>query len=393
MRRNEFDSVIRKLLHRRIRIQLEVIENAWPALPQAAAMPERLPITIEAFCQANKDGRGLKVEARQLVERTLKHIQSAERKAAAAHSGSRVLARKARKLLTSLQHNDQFELTIEQARCFRGEMQKEGRRTARRAPVCEPEEFGCGTLSGVGEIRLNRVVSIADLMKAGRTLDLCVAHADEVGRQYHEALKNGATEFWTLTTSGGPIALLSIEEDEDTRRVSEFQGCNGERPRATDENGGNRVLSGPLLRNVLRKLHADASDQEHFTRVGAFRSLVPYAARESYRAVMANGRDYRVWRFRDEVIVGLLRKLAGGSYRVVQWSRFVRCEESSQARRTKQYELQKGAWHLGAMDVDRFLELLLQSRALYDAVRSHPGKRPRGKRRLARGAVSAPVGR
>ena len=103
-------------LHLRIRIQLEAIENDWPALPQTPAMPERLRITIEAFCLANKDGRGLKVEARQLVERTLKHIQSAERRVAA-HRGSRVLARKARKFLTSLQHNDQFELTIEQARC------------------------------------------------------------------------------------------------------------------------------------------------------------------------------------------------------------------------------------------------------------------------------------
>ena len=77
-------------------------------------------------------------------------------------------------------------------------------------------------------------------------------------------------------------------------------------------NGVNRVLSGHLLRNVLRKLHADASDQEHFTRVGAFRSLLPDAARESYRAVMANGRDYRVWRFRDEVIVGLLGNWPAG---------------------------------------------------------------------------------
>ena len=368
-------------LHLRIRIQLEAIENDWPALPQTPAMPERLPITIEAFCLANKDGRGLKVEARQLVERTLKHIQSAERRVAA-HRGSRVLARKARKFLTSLQHNDQFELTIEQARCFAGEVQKEGKRSARGAPVCDPEEFGCGTLRGVGELGLCRVVSIADLMKVGRTLDLCVAHADEVGRQYHENLKNGEAEFWTLTTSAGPIALLSVKEEEGTRRVSEFQGRNGERPRSTDVNGVNRVLSGYLLRNVLRKLHADASDQEHFTRVGAFRSLLPDAARESYRAVMANGRDYRVWRFRDEVIVGLLGKLASGNPRVVQWSRFVRCEVSSRARgrRTKRYAWQQGAWHVGAMNVDRILELLFQSPALYDAVRSwHPGKRSRGR--------------
>ena len=365
-------------LHRRIRARLEAIKKAWPALPQAATMPERLPTTIEAFCQANKDGRGLTVEARQIVERTLKHIQSAERKAAA-HSGSRVLARKGRKLLTSLQHNDQFELTIEQARCFRGEVWKEGRRTAHRAPVCDPEEFGCGTIRGVGEIRLNRVVSIADLVKVGHTLDLCVAHADEVGRQYHKDLKSGTTEFWTLTTSAGPIALLSIEEDDGTRRVSEFQGRNGERPRAADGNWVDRELSGPLLRHVLRKLHADASDQEHFTRVGAFRNLLPDATRESYRAVIANGRNYRVWRFRDEVIVGLLGKLAGGNSRVVVWSRFVRCKVSSRAqRRTKRYEWRQGAWHAGAMDVDQFLELLFQSPALYGAVRSwRPGKRPR----------------
>ena len=356
-------------LHRRIHIRLEAIENSWSALPQVAAMPERLAITIEEFCKGNADGRGLKVAARQIVERTLKHIHSAVRKAAARGRRSRVLAHKARKFLKSLQHNDKFELTIEQARAFAGEMQKEGKREARRVPVCLPDRTQCGTLPRVGKIWLCRVLSVDELMRVGRRLGLCVARSDEVGRPYHNALRNLETEFWILTTAADPIALLTVEEEEVTRRVTEFQGRDGERPRAVDVNGVNRALRGPLLRKVLRNLDADASDQEHFTRMGAFRSLLPAEARKSYRDVIAEGRTYRVWRFKDEVILGSLRK---GSNGVVQWSRFVRREVSSWAPRPtrparKRYEWRQEASHPGAMDVDRFLELLAQSRLLYDA--------------------------
>ena len=356
-------------LHPRVRALLAEIENDWPGSAQAPTVPERFLTTIQEFCRKNRDGRGLRVVARRDVERTLKHIRSAERKAA----GSKALSRKARKLLTSLRHNVRFEMTIEQARGFAGEVQKEGRRSARRAPVCDPEEFRCGTLGGVA-IRLCRVVSVDGLMKVGRALHLCVARGDGAGRLYHAELRTGDTEFWTLQTDEGPVALLSVEEAEGTRRVAEFQGRSGRRPRATDEKGGQRVLPGRLLSNVLRSLDATATDQEDFTRVGAFQSLLPAAARASHRDVAAEGRRYRVWKSADEVIIGRLRS---GGCAVVQWSRFERHELPSETRRPgrgarKRYEWLPGAWHLGAMDSDRLLELLAQSPGLYKAFRGSP---------------------
>ena len=226
----------------------------------------------------------------------------------------------------------------------------------------------------VPAIRLVRVVSVQDLMQVGRILGLCVAHADETGRPYHIELRTEETEFWTLCTPAGPIALLSVEEAGNERRVAEFQGRNGRRPRITDGIGVGRALPGWLLRNVLRRLEADASDQEHFTRMGAFQRLLPAPAREAHRDITAEGRRYRVWRFADEMILGLLR---GGSSAVIQWSRFERHELSSEwgrsgTRAQTRYKWRQGAWHPGAMDNDRLLELLAQSPALYRAFRGSP---------------------
>lgn len=120
-------------LQLRIRVLFAEIETGWPAnMAKAPTTPERLRTNVEEFCRTNRDGRGLRVKARRAVERTLKHIKSAERKAV----GSGPLAHKARKLLKSLQHHKRFEVTIEKARGFAGEVQKAGRRRARRAAVC-----------------------------------------------------------------------------------------------------------------------------------------------------------------------------------------------------------------------------------------------------------------
>lgn len=215
MSQAQLDELRRKLnelrLHPRIRRGIESVAKHWPTLPQASAMPERLPKTIADYCarDENRDGRGLSVTAREVVERTLKHIRSAERLAAdgARRNG---LGHRGRGFLKSLLHNRDFDRTIEQARRFAGDVQKTGKRNARAAAVCERREYDCGTLRGVGEIRLRRVVSVKELMKVGATLNLCVAHGDEVGRQYYAELKKQKTEFWTLRTATTVIRLLSV---------------------------------------------------------------------------------------------------------------------------------------------------------------------------------------
>ena len=151
----------------RIRALLTEIEAGWPAnIATAPTMPKRVRTNVEEFCRSNQDGRGLRVTARCIVERTLKHIKSAERKAV----GSGPLAHKARKLLKSLQHYKRFEVTIKQARGFAGEVQKAGRRRAQRTAICDAVEFRCGTLHGV-VIWAVRVVSVYNLIQVGRTLD------------------------------------------------------------------------------------------------------------------------------------------------------------------------------------------------------------------------------
>ncbi len=209
--------------------------------------------------------------------------------------------------------------------------------------------------------------------KVGRTLGLCVAHANEIGRPYHHELKNGESEFWTLCTPSGPFALLTVERENGIPRVTEFQGRNGRR--ATDEDGRRLALSGALLRNVLRRLKADASDEPQFSRAGAFRSLLSPRNRESYRDIQADGHHFRVWRFPDEFIVASSKRPPRPAMpgRGARWSRFVRCDQRRvrrpgarrpQAERPAEWE--QGAWHDTAMDLGELLELLRLSPELYD---------------------------
>ena len=223
-------------LNNRIRRKIEVIEQGWPAgLPQAPTMADRLTATIKEFCSANVDGRGTTNEALRTVDRTLKHLQSAMRYYAAGRP--KALAREARKLLTSLQHNATFELTIMQARRFAGEVQKYGKRSARQAPVCAPAVSRCGTLRGGVEIRLCRVVSVDDLKEVGRTLDLCVAHDNDVGRPYHVALCRGIRSPGLLTSCGCPPRIPWYTSE----LVNQATSSPRQRARAVDPAGAGKV--------------------------------------------------------------------------------------------------------------------------------------------------------
>ena len=214
----------------------------------------RAPLTSSGAGPRTRDGRGLTVAARGTVVRTLGHVESAVRRS----DGQGGLGHKARGFLKSLVHIDDFDETAERGSRFFGEILKAGRRRASATPVCEAQAHVCGEMSGVGEIRLCREVSVAGLRQVGRELGLCVAHANEVGRPYHTELKKGESEFWSLRSAAGSFALLSVRIEEGERCVAEFEGRNGKRPVVTDENRTqDSRLSGALLRNVLRKLKAE----------------------------------------------------------------------------------------------------------------------------------------
>lgn len=359
--------------HPRIVRQLWWIEENWPAIGQVAVMPKRLVESLDEFGEReeNRDLRGTRVKTINLTKRTLKHVKSAVKRVG---GEDRSIARNARQFLKSLQHIRDFDVTVEKARAFFGKVLKEGRRNANKKAVCEPEEHVFSELRGVGRLRLRRVVSVAELRKVGRKLDLCVAHASEVGRPYHAELRSRETEFWTLGTESDLVGLLSVEDDDGLRRVTEFQGQNGNRPVVTDHDERSRHLPGWVLRNILRRLDADADDQQYFTCEGAFRSLLPRAARKNCRDILADGRYFRVWRFPGEMIVASTEKPPKGVMpgRGAQWSRFVRRPLRQQSRRATtqsamRYKWLDGAWHNEAMDIGDLLGLLQQSPEIYDA--------------------------
>ena len=373
-------------MHPHIRDQLNLVETDWPRLPQFPCFPARVSATISDFCQSdeNRDGRGLRVEARDVVLRTLRHIRSAERKATQA-SVTPSLAKEARKFLKSLGHNVEFERTVNRARRFAGEMQRSGRRVARARLICDPLVRSLGML-GSAQARVRRVTSEAELTRVGCQLDLCVAKRDAIGRDYHARLKNGEMEFWCLEAANRSIALLGVVESDGLRQVSEFDGPRHDRPHVVDRTGSEIELPSDLLRRLLSEIDATADDNEHFCQAGVFRSLLQADARERRRVVVVDSEVYSVWRFPTEVIVAKWR-VGDGKALPPQWSRFVRSSINYAkcsgifgrplARRRRRpartspqqaYEWREATWHSGSMDIGEFHALVLRSPELYAAV-------------------------
>ena len=368
-------------LHPKIQQEIRQVTLQWPALPQAEKIPVRLQGTIVAYCarDANRDGRGLRCEARETVARTLKHIRSAER-VAVDGSSAEDLAKRARSLLKSLKHNTDFDRTVHDARRFAGELQKAGRRRRRVAKVCRPQEHSCGTMEGVGEIRLCRVASADQLYKIGRKLRLCVAKGDRMSREYFSDLRTQEVELWTLCKCSAPFALLSVSEEDGSRFVTEFQGFDNSEPAVTDEDGRHHEIPRQILRKVLGLLNADAPDIECFTRAGVFRSLLSDAALGAHAEVCIYGERWRVWKFPDEIIMVSGYGFADGHHAIGErWSRFIRKASDTRPAMTRLRRArhrarrigpdlvrwQEGVSHDDALDVGSLLELVLASRDLH----------------------------
>lgn len=359
--------------HPRIADRLTEIKNSWVPVGQAETMPDRLVKSIDLFGEQpkNRDGRGVKPASVQFVARTLRHVMSAVNKVGI---DNRLINHRARSLLRSLQHTRELRVTEENARRYAGVLQKTGKRIANSTPVWEAEEHSCGLMRGVGEILVRRVCSSEDLQSIGRRLELCVARRDEIGREYHIALKNRKTEFWALWLDTNPIALLSIERNEDgVRTIEEFQGKGGDSPTVTTKKGIERQLPGWLLRNLLRRVNATADYDRDFTSVGAYRSLLNKQNRNDYSDFEIEGKHYRIWFFEHEVIVAMVENhsLCAIPGKGTKWSQFINNSAASRAWRSD-HEFasvwEANSSHEGAMDLEDLFELVLRSRELYDAL-------------------------
>ena len=303
-------------MHKEIAKDIAELRPQWRSLDfgsgRSASMPRNLVSAINKYCQlaVNRDGRGVTSATVAEVRTTLRHIRSALRKASSGRNGPAGPA--AKKLLKSLHHESDFEVMAERARAYAGRLQRLGRRCARRSAVCPEHSVCLGQTSGLGTVHLTRVVSVARLMSVGRHLELCVAHEDSVGREYHHRLRSGESAFWQIRTEK-PLALLevSIGADGDPGKIIECEAG-----RVDDLN-----LPRAMLLRILCETHASGDETHDFSRAGAFWAL---RHSPSYAAKFKVGpARYHVWRFPEEVVIRASAATKKGRRRV-RWWRFIR---------------------------------------------------------------------
>ena len=301
-------------MHRGIRQDLAELCALWPKLKLGsgtkAGVPTQLERLITDHCERsdNRDDRGLRSGTVREIRKTLRHLKSAAKKA---NAGGTPEARYAMKLLKRVHHMRDFKVLAAEARGYAGKVQRLGKQRAKQTAMCEAASIPLGRTDALGEVRLERIVSVADLESIGRHLHLCVAHNDQFGRRYHRRLRRNTSEFWQLR-AGAPLVLLEVARDDEKE--------HGEIVEYETRKSGVRPPRSMLLR-VVGELNASGDEFYEFNHVGAFWTLrkpqLPTAE------VQVGSVVYRVWRFPDELII--LGKTEDRRGRLIGWSRFV-CE-------------------------------------------------------------------
>ncbi|MCZ0941544.1 MAG: hypothetical protein OXJ53_00615 [Gammaproteobacteria bacterium] len=271
-------------------------------------MPSQVDRLIKEYCKQpdNRDGRGLRSGTVAEIRKTLRHLKSAVKKV---NAGGTPEARYAMKLLKRAHHMRDFKVLAAEARGYAGKVQRLGKKRAKQTAMCEAASVPLGQTDALGQVHLERVVSVAEMESIGRHLHLCVAHNDQFGREYHRRLRRNTAEFWQLR-AGAALALLEVtRDDEGLGWIAEFEA----------KKSGVRLPRSMLLR-IVRELKASGDRVDEFHRAGAFwafrRPQPPTAEIQVGPAI------YRVWRFPDELII--LGKTEGRRGRLSAWSRFVR---------------------------------------------------------------------
>lgn len=360
------------MLKTKIRKAVNELEAHWPRLdmgsPSGPPHPPRLRDAIGEYCArpANRDGRGVKSSVLKQVLTTLRHVKSASIRATP--GAPREIRTKARKLLKRLYHERDFAQAAILARTFGGELQRCGRRSARLRPVCRPSSALLGEAASFGQVYLERVVSIADLMHVGRALHQCVAHADATGRGYHDLLRRRESEFWQIRARE-PLALLQVDDEDGERRVVEVGTRDDPPPR----------IPTAMMRRVLCNLRASGDEEPIFQQVGAFWCL-RHSPEPTAIVDIGNG-HYRIWRHHNEISV--CERAAGKP----TWSRFrrrpvvVRAPRRLPAPRARRRgtraaargignRWERACWTPDSMDEADLLGLLCHSQCLYEVLRS-----------------------
>ena len=324
--------------------------------------PDELRRRVQEFLDhpENRGRKRAKREPMRRARKTMKHLTHA-----VSHACDHVdpnVRTKAKALVRSTQH-ESFDVLEQRAGKFNGHLRKSGRRRE------EQRRRNVRARIAVGDWELVEVNSVPQLKSEGRKLSLCVAHSDDFGREYHDELRNGESEFWSVRRRGEAQGLLRI--DKDTRKVVESAG----------RRNGPLKWKRKVACGVLRVLDATADDhQDAFSRVGAFSGLLNSRSRET-TPIELDGVEYRVWLMpaKNQIAIEARRpaKFGDGRKGRRRWSLFERYEppvHPRQARRGRRSPIRWPGWregcsHRGAMSIGEFADLLLRCPEIAERIR------------------------
>ena len=344
-------------------LRLFTVALAESGLPDPAK--ERVPAALEKAVNEyrgdteNRDGRGLRHDLKLGVLKTLGQLVRAVRHADS-HEDANV-RRVAARTVRSIQYS-RFPAIQQQASRFIHVLAKAGRDRNER------ERKGRRRCHSVGSsLSLIELNSVSQLRSTGRELELCVARNDALGRDYHDALRDGSSAFYRLEREGSAIGLLQL--DVGTRQIEDIKGRDNSpvKLRRTEALG------------VLRALRASADDVDEFARVGAFEVFV--GGSPAPDRVAFGGVRYRIWCFpqRRMIVVSswkLVRtKIKRPARSTVRGRRLPRLKQSwtlftwPVGRRGSLSDLSEGASGGEGMSIGELLDLCLRCPEVADIIR------------------------
>lgn len=223
-------------------------------------------------CPSRRDGRGRRSDDLKEAARTLAHIGCMPRWVASEDYDLNH-RRRIKDVLKHIDHRVSWEQIVEECKEARGLANKAGQ--ARN----ERKEYGPSEVTRLYEdytsIRLN---TIETLRAAGRRGDNCLRdnHFD-----YHDALRNGQTEFYEIRKADSSVAWMSV--DSRSREVDEIKGPSNDEPEIAID----------VLWALCRRLRVSGDQNHLFTRSRVLSMFVSGAAdlRRPDCVVFA----YRLW--------------------------------------------------------------------------------------------------
>lgn len=187
-------------------------DTHWPRLVR-----ERVPLALGAAVEQfrthakNRNGAGVTRAASQRTQKLLNRVLGAMRHSMEHDDGN--IRREAKRLVRSVQ-NLTFEEIEDRGKRFHGLLLESGRR---RNEKQQRNDAWRMTLSDGSE--LVEVTTVSSLRSVGRQLGNCVANLDDRARDYHDAMRNGWSRFFTWHKRDEMQCL--IEMDTETRKVEE----------------------------------------------------------------------------------------------------------------------------------------------------------------------------